>query len=65
MFTISWSTNELEYSVPLTLVASDDLTPITLEIVSPADSVGEVWLISATWPDGTTIPLDLFEPNGN
>ncbi len=66
IFTVTWGDagGGLPWQVPLSLPMGQAM-PVTLEIMaiepdsqSPA---GEVWLVGAVWPDGSTIPLIEFQ----
>lgn len=62
IFTAVWSDNQdRQQFVPFELVSTNKPGPATLEIISQQDNFGEVWLLSAVWPDGTPMSLDAFQ----
>ena len=63
MFTAAWTENELQQFVSLNL-PTEEVESADLALVTDHNNSGEVWLISATQSDGTSVPLEAFEAEG-
>ena len=59
IFTAEWTGNGVgarPFRLPMEKAA-----PADLEITATGDAAGQIWLVGATWPDGSVIPFDDFQ----